>query len=837
MKIMLNGAPVLVDADQDDVTVDVLRERLGLTGAKAACRTGVCGACTVMVDGTPQAGCLLPAVAVEGREVTTAEGLDHPVQRAFAVHDGLQCGYCTPGFVVEAAAFVDRWRAEHGDTTPPRERIAAAMAGHLCRCGAYEGIHAAIAAACRGEHDAGTGTPARVEAMDKITGRARYTTDIRLDGQLEGVIIRSTEAHARVTGVEVDGPHTVDLLPPDRTVRYVGQPVAAVAAPTLRQALAIAEGARVAYDPVPAALDDAPDAPPVYDERSRKHAPSSSEGLNLPGGWNGNVKGPFAMAGWRSRTALNRIEAARRRADPRLVTGTFTTAVQVHTPLEPHACVARWDGPGELHLHLSTQTVGLAAEQVARRWGLAVDRVHIVADHVGGGFGAKTGVTAETVAAVELARVCGAPVRVVLSRAEELTDAGNRPGTRTRLALLTDDKGDLAALAMDVRGRGGVAVGSAVAVLARLMYGTAPRMLRDSDVVTNEPPGTPFRGPGAAPMLWALEQAVDEAAHRLDEDPIALRRRWDGNRKRHALYDWAAGLPVWLDRPPTGSQTGRFRRGVGVAAANWAYMLDPATEVELEVQGDVVVARTTVQDIGTGTRTVIAGVLGEELGLPPGRIRVEIGRTGAVHGPPSIGSRATASVAPAARDAARRLRAQGLADGRRVVGRRRGDRRGYLTPVAVAGMALGRGFSGSVHVTEVEVDTRLGVIRPLRVWAGIAVGRVYAEQLARSQCEGGVVQGIGYALHEERHVDPVTGAVLTANLEDYRIPGIGDTPEITVHFHQDGWDHVNGGGVGVGEISTIGVAASVGNAVHSATGWRPRDLPVRPDRLLEGIRR
>ena len=140
----------------------------------------------------PQASCLLPAVAAREREITTVEGLDHPVQRAFAVHDGLQCGYCTPGFVVEAAAFVDAWRASHGDVAPPRERIAAAMAGHLCRCGAYQGIYAAIAAACRGEHDGDAGNPARVEAMDKVTGRARYTTDVRLDGQLEGVIVRST---------------------------------------------------------------------------------------------------------------------------------------------------------------------------------------------------------------------------------------------------------------------------------------------------------------------------------------------------------------------------------------------------------------------------------------------------------------------------------------------------------------------------------------------------------------------------------------------------------------------------------------------------------------------
>ncbi|GLW09009.1 oxidoreductase [Microtetraspora sp. NBRC 13810] len=838
MKITVNSVPTVVDTQEHDAAVDVLREELGLTGAKPACRTGVCGACTIMVDGTPKVSCLLPPEALEEREVTTAEGLDHPVQRAFAAHDGLQCGYCTPGFVVEAAAFVDRWRAEHGDVTPPRETIAAAMAGHLCRCGAYQGIYAAIGAACRGEHDDGHAAGGRVEAMEKISGLARYSTDIRLPGQLEGVIIRSAAAHALVGDVRApEGTRLVDLLPADRTVRYAGQPVAAVAAATRREALALAAAVQVDYTERPAALDDRPGAPPVYDERSRKQAASSAEGFALPGGWDGNVRRTSAFGARRGRTAKARLEAAHRAGDPGLVTGTYTTAVQVHTPLEPHACVAHWDERGDLRLHLSTQTVGMAAEAAAKRWNLDLGRVHIIADHVGGGFGAKAGLTVEAIAATELARLHAAPVRVALSRGEELTDAGSRPGTSTRVALLVDEAGDLAALDLDTRGRGGVAIGSAVALLARLMYGTAPRRLRDFDVVTNEPPGTAFRGPGGAPLHWALEQAVDEAAHRRGEDPIALRRRWDGNRKRHALYDWAAGLPVWRDRPATGSQTGRFRRGVGVAAANWFYFLVPGTEVELEVQGDVVVARTTTQDIGTGVRTVIAGILREELDLPAERIRVEIGRTGTVPGPPSIGSRTTASVGPATRDAARRLRREGLADGRKVVGRRHRDRRGYVTPFAVAGMAVGRGFSGSVHVTEVEVDTRFGTVRPLRVWGGISAGRIYADGPARSQCEGGIVQGIGYALYEERRIDPVTGVVLTANLEDYRIPGIGDTPEMVLHFHQEGWEHVNGQGVGIGEISTIGVAASVGNAVYNATGWRPHDLPIRPDRVLEGIHR
>ena len=176
------------------------------------------------------------------------------------------------------------------------------------------------------------------------------------------------------------------------------------------------------------------------------------------------------------------------------------------------------------------------------------------------------------------------------------------------------------------------------------------------------------------------------------------------------------------------------------------------------------------------------------------------------------------------------------ANGTRVEGKRRRDRRGYVTPFALDDLAIGRGFSGAVHVTEVEVDTRLGKIRATRVWGGIAAGHIYNERLARSQCEGSIIQGVGFALYEQRHVDPASGIVLTDNLEDYRIPGIGDTPEIEVHFHQDGWDHVTGGGVGIGELATLGVAASVGNAVRAATGWSPLDLPIRPDRLLKGIR-
>ncbi|MFF3404175.1 molybdopterin-dependent oxidoreductase [Streptomyces sp. NPDC002659] len=859
MDVTVNGSARQVGGEADATAVQLLRETLGLTGTKLVCGAGVCGACTVHVDGVPTVACLTPASALEGTSVTTVEGLQgkHAVQRAFAAHDALQCGYCTPGFVMEASSFVDRRRAEHGDTAPSRAEIASALAGHLCRCGAYEGIYAAVAAACTGAHDTDDAPPPRVEAMAKINGSALYTTDVHMDGLLEGVLVRSRHAHARVTSV-TGGDRVVDLLPADRTVRYVGQPIAAVAAESLPAAQAAAERIQVAYEVLPAVVDlhraELPDSPVVYPtKQERKLAPKSSEGLSIPARWHGNVRGPVSM-NWRGGLAVKRIEQAREQGEDRLVEATFTVEPQVHTPLEPHACLASWDRRGELHLWVSTQAVGVVAERAAERFGLKPGQVHVSAEHVGGGFGAKLTLTSEIVAAAELARRHAAPVRVVLGRAEELTDGGYRPGARADIAMLADGDGKLAALTLDVHGDGGTSVGSGVAALARFMYGHAPRRLRDYDIVTHRPPATPFRGPGGPPMAWVLEQTVDEMAHRIGEDPIALRRRWDGNSKRRALYDLAAGLEMWTGRPAAGSQTGRFRRGVGVAAANWMYFLDRGTQVELTVEDGIVVARTTTQDMGQGSRSVIADVIVAELGLPPGRVRVDIGRTGTVHGPASGGSRTTASIGPAARDAAVRLRAaltdkatprgtggsleQRLADaeGLRVVGSRPRDRRGYVTPVELDHLVVGRGFSGAVHVTEVEVDTRLGRTRVTRVWGGIAAGRIYSPPLARSQCQGGVIQGIGYALYEERITDPLTGVVLSDNLEDYRIPGIGDIPEIDIHFHEAGFEHADGGGVGLGEVSTMPVAAAIGNAVHAATGWRPLHLPIRPDRLLEGLR-
>ncbi len=879
----VDGRAVSVGHLDDHVTaLEVLRST-GCTGPKDVCGGGVCGACTIQLDGTPVASCLLPAVALAGRTVTTVHGLSaagpHPVQRAFAAADALQCGFCTPGFVTAAAAFVDRWRAEHGDVAPPRDAIGAALAGNLCRCGAYDAIHRAVAAACAGEHDDPAPlVGARHDAAPKVRGDAVYTADVRLDGMLEGVVVRATAPHltdvALDLSVAAEMPDVVVapmLAEGDPTVRFVGQVVAAVAAPTLDLAAQAAAMVAVlgAEAPATIGLDAAmaPDAALVFADRAaRKGAFGGGEQQAIPARWHGNVRGPVRL-GWRGGTAERRITRARSASDPLLVETTFETAGQVHTALEPHVAVADVRADGTVRLWASTQAVGDLARAVAARLEVPVGGVEVIAEHVGGGFGGKLSMTDEVVAACLLSRVAGCPVRVRWSRAEELSAAGYRPPTRSRISLLAAVDGSLAALRLDVESDGGTSIGASAAAQSLLLYGRTPRVVRDLDVVSHAAPGCAFRAPGGPPMAWALEQAVDEAAHRLGTDPLELRRRWDGNERRHALYDWAGALPAWRDRGPVGSSSGRLRRGIGAAMSSWMYFVDPGTEVTCEVRDGRVVVTCSTQDMGTGTRTVLANAAAAVLGIDPEDVDVEIGRSSPSHGPTSGGSRTAASVFPTTTAATEALRDEvvavaagelGLAEARPIDGgiaHRDGVvpwKEALAAAPGVRGAATrgadlarrvvpfgdsqaGRGLTGAVHLCEVEVDTRLGRTRVLRAWAGLAVGRVLAEGPARSQVEGALVQGIGYALFEERAVDPHTGAVVSASLEDYRIPGMADTPEIEVHFHTEGWEHVPGGGVGIGEVAAVGVAAAVGNAVHHATGWRPTVAPVTPARLLEGL--
>ncbi len=616
------------------------------------------------------------------------------------------------------------------------------------------------------------------------------------------------------------------------------------------------------------------DAPIVFTRSSRGKAANVSEGTPAPASWQGNIRGPTAAFSHHAKKVQDWIAQARAEKNPWLVEGRFHTATQSHACLEPHAAVARFDGD-RLIVHVSTQAVFHLMELIAKRYKLGHDKVQVIADHVGGGFGSKGSLGVETIAAIELARQAQAPVRVAYDRHEELSVTGYRPAAEIEIALLPAPDGHLKALSMTAHADTGAGTNSTIAALARLIYPAEGKALSDYDVVSHLPPGAPFRGPGGPPMAFALEQAIDEAAQRMKLDPLALRQRWDPDPNRQRLYRWAAGLPLWRNRPAPGSQTGRYRRGVGIASGYWLYIWQPGSQVELQVKGGRLMASTAIQDIGTGSRSVIANIVAREFGLEPHEIDVKIGDSRLVEGPGSGGSRTTASVVPPALLAIAKLKtaieqqaprkpARGsnapwrdliaASPDIRVSAVRPEDSkprlRGLRSPLRDIGLigivfgwmmrrfsnlAIGAGVPSSVQVIEVEVDSWLGHVRVLKVHTGIAVGKLAAPQLARSQATGSVIQGIGYALYEARETDPGSGDILSAGMEDYRIPGIADTPDIDVHFDEDGFDHVLGGSVGIGEVATVPTSPAIANAIFNAIGLRLTETPIRPDRLIAAL--
>ncbi|MEL6986402.1 MAG: 2Fe-2S iron-sulfur cluster-binding protein [Bacteroidota bacterium] len=305
MKTIINGQSLEFEPRHDETAIEVIRERAKLTGTKMACGGGICGACTVLVDNVPKCSCLMPATQMDGADIQTIErhGLEslHPIQRAFMANEGLQCGFCTPGFINEGIAFYDRWRAEQGKSKPSKHDIALAMGGHLCRCGAYMGIYEAIQKACIGEYDDVTDSVIhRYDAPEKVTGIAKYTVDIEFEGQLEGKILRSAYPHAIVKSIDKSAAESmegvraiVDLMKVGEKVRWVGQPIAGIAAENEQIALEALKLIEVDYEILPAAVGteaaSKKDAPTIWEKDKRDEIPSAAEEIDFPYKWENNV--------------------------------------------------------------------------------------------------------------------------------------------------------------------------------------------------------------------------------------------------------------------------------------------------------------------------------------------------------------------------------------------------------------------------------------------------------------------------------------------------------------------------------------------------------------------
>ena len=738
----------------------------------------------------------------------------------------------------------------------------------------------------------------RINGRAKVTGTARFTVDIKLPGMLHARLLRSPHPHARIASIDIQA---AERHPDVRAVHvitdvvgraverdsgtdrgagvhlpaalYIGAPIAAVAAITEEVADAALGLIKVDYEVLPFVVDmedarksDAPAvfASPVIGTGFEGRTPGSGEIAQ-----HGNIRGP-SKAG-----ARGDIDVGFAEADV-VVEEEYRTQVQTHCCMETHSVVADWR-PDGLTVYLSTQFTAGVRNELAEAFKLPRNRVRVVVDAMGGGFGSKSSAGNYARAAVALSRAAGAPVRLALDRREEQLDSGNRPGTFQRLKIGARKDGRLSAISLYTYGTAGTATGAGVGNVAQAMYECANFASEQYDVFINAGPGCAMRGPGNTPGAFALEQTIDELAEKLTIDPLLLRDRIDASPVRREERRRGAERIGWSRRHVPGADKGPIKRGIGVAQSLWGanVQTNASCEVRLLRDGSVEIL-SSVQDIGTGIGTVLAQVVAEELGLRPQDITVRIGDTDFPAGPPSYGSRTTASITPPARNAAYKIKQMlleiaaphlGVAvddllmrDGR-IVARQDATRSMSLRDAAatlrtdqigalasrsddyggfrrtMTDAALAENDLGGVQFAEVAVDTETGIIRVERFVAVQDCGRPMNPRQIESQVQGGILQGISYALFEDRIMDRHTGYMLNADLEHYKIVGPRETPDIDVIVLENYQGQSATDAYGIAEPSNIATAPAIANAIYNAIGVRLRQLPMTPAAVLSALGR
>jgi xanthine dehydrogenase YagR molybdenum-binding subunit len=738
----------------------------------------------------------------------------------------------------------------------------------------------------------GKPTP-RLDGRLKVTGAAKYPSDIRLPGMLFGRIVRSTKPHARIRAVDTSAAerapgvravvvveHLIgsavvrdpskELASSFPAVRYVGQPIAAVAAATQAQADEAARLVRVDYEPLPFVVDleeaRKPDAPLVFPAPA--DAAGSAGGGGGPAGvpQTGNVRGPNRSGP--SGGPLGDVERGLGEADV-IVDATYRTQVQTHSAMETHGLVADWSGD-TLTVYASTQGTASVRDELAEVLGIPKSKIRVLTEFVGGGFGAKFGAGNYGVLAARLSQKAHAPVRVMLDRREEHESVGNRPSSVARLRIGAKKDGTLTAIHFASYGTAGTGTGAGAGGPAKNLYPCPNVLVEESDVFTNAGPAAAFRAPGHPQGAFGLEQSIDELAEKLGIDPLVLRDKID--IQEDGLLADAAARRVerrigaekvgWSARRPAGSDAGRIKRGLGVAQAIWYRFvnLDSACEVRVGRDGSVEVL-SAVQDIGGGIRTALAQVVAEELGVRPQDVVVRIGDTSYPPGPASGGSVTTGSLTPAARNAAFKAKREVYTQAARALqvapeqlaqsmplrtaaakmridqvtaqATRSDDYGGFVQGRGRRGMGIG-GYGG-VQFAQVAVDVETGVVKVERVVAVHDCGRPINPLAIESQVHGGIIQGLSYALYEDRVLDRKSGTMLNANFETYKIAGAREIPTIEVHLIEEYRGRSSTDAGGIGEPATVATAAAVANAVHNATGVRVRELPMTPARVLAAL--
>jgi xanthine dehydrogenase YagR molybdenum-binding subunit len=696
----------------------------------------------------------------------------------------------------------------------------------------------------------------RLDGPAKLTGAARYAADTPTDGALVATLVCSTVATGRIASLDTEAaaaaPGVVAVLdhtrmprlgalpsPPlghsvipmqDDVIHYEGQPIAVVLAETLPQA-------QYAAGLVIATYTDT-GAPRVFGQVDEV----------IPRG--GHVLGDTDLA-------TGDVDAGLAMADV-TVTGTYTTADRHHSPIEPSATLAAWDGD-QLTLHSSVQSVVVVQEAMAQLFGLPVEHVRVVCPFTGGGFGAKGYIWPPQPLAAAAAGVTGRPVKLVLTRAQMFALCGHQPATRQTVSLGARADGRLTAVRHH-------SVNPSSCVDDYLEYTTgATTWLYDSPAIEtstriqrlNRSNGTPMRAPHEGPGVFALESAMDELAHQLRIDPVELRLR---NEPR---VDPVTGVPFssrklveclregarrfgWSRRNPAprSMRDGHDLIGWGVAVATMDTFRGPsAAKIRLDSSGRVVV-ETGMQEIGTGLPAMVAAVAAEALGCDPDVVEVRHGDSALPPHSGTFGSRSTiclgAAVDAAAREVLDKLGGQPgqlLAGLLAEAGLTEIEAEGRWEPEDSTDV-VGRRADYSMHTygsvfVEVRVDEDLGLVRMPRAVGTYAAGRIINPLAAHSQMTGGIIWGYGQALLERSDFEPRHERFLAKNLAGYIVPVNADIAGIDVSFVPDD-DRYAGplGAKGIGELGAVGVSAAIANAVFHATGKRIRDLPITIRKLF-----
>ena len=685
----------------------------------------------------------------------------------------------------------------------------------------------------------------RLDGPAKVTGHAKYSYDVNERGMLFAKFLRCPHAHARITRLETTKATSLSGVKAIRVIQGEGSEIkwaldeiAVVAATSEERARDAVEAIEIEYEVLPHFVtekekDQAPEVKPAQAQTE------------------GNPEAGFAEADVISE-------------------GEYGLASIAHCCLEAHGQVCRWEDSEHLTAWCSTQGVSILPGQFGEALKIPAANVRVITPYMGGGFGSKFQVDRWGVECAELARETGAPVKLMLDRDAELTVAGDRPSAYAKVRVGCKKDGTLTAWDSESWGSGGLA-GSGSPPLPYVLR--APNWKQQhSSIPTNIASARAWRAPNHPQACLLTMSALEDLAAKLGMNPLDFFLHNIGLTGRlAATYDQelriAAQMMDWRERwhPRGAAGKGPVKQGLGLALHTWGGRAHRSNcQVTVHPDG-VAEARLGTQDLGTGTRTVVAIVLAETFGLPLEAVSVKLGDSSYPQSGPSGGSTTVGGVSSSTRRAAQDVLEQLFtklapeleaevdeleavngkirvrSDPSRSLSWKEATSKLGVNPVTATGGNPGAGKLndsgvGGVQMVDVSVDVETGVVRVNKMVAVQDCGLIIDLKTAESQVYGALIMGIAYALTEEKIIDPVSGRMLNADLEFYKLPGLTDVGQMEVHM-MSGPGYDERGVIGLGEPPVISPGAAISNAVANAIGVRVPDLPLTPDRVIEALER